>query len=243
MPGSGQLVYRVYRWFWTGIDWIYPPYCGGCQNQGARWCLECQSKTTLASASPVCPLCGVPQSVGVECLNCRTAAPRYNALRAWAVYKGPVRQAIHRLKYKRNLGLGEVFGRRLMDCLLELQWHIDMVIPVPLGIARFAQRGYNQASLLARPVAWGLRLDYLPQALQRVRETRSQVELSAKERKRNVSGAFRAERKHVEGHKILVIDDVATSGATIDACATALLEAGASQVFGLTLARAGLDQK
>jgi competence protein ComFC len=240
MPGSGQLVYHVYRWFWTGIDWIYPPHCGGCQNQGARWCLECQSKTTLTSASPVCPLCGVPQSLGADCQNCRAAAPHYNALRAWAVYKGPVRQAIHTLKYKRNLGLGDVFGRRLMDCVLEQHWQIDMVIPVPLGIARLAQRGYNQASLLARPVASGLHLDYLPQTLQRVRETRSQVDLSAKERKRNVSGAFHAERKHVEGRRILVIDDVATSGATIDACAAALLEAGASQVFGLTLARAVL---
>jgi competence protein ComFC len=243
MPVSGQLVYRVNRWFWTGIDWIYPPHCGGCQIQGARWCLDCQSQTTLTSATPVCPLCGVPQSTGVACQNCRSAPPHYNALRAWAVYKGPVRQAIHGLKYKRNVGLGEVFGRQLMDRVVELQWHIDGVIPVPLGIARLAQRGYNQASLLARPVAWGLRLDYLPLTLQRVRETRSQVDLSAIERKRNVVGAFRADRKHVEGRRILVIDDVATSGATIDACATALLEAGASEVFGLTLARAVFTQK
>ena len=168
--------------------------------------------------------------------------PHFDALRAWAVYKGPVRQAIHRLKYKRNIGLGEVFGRRLMDCMLKLRWQVDAIIPVPLGIARLAQRGYNQASLLARPVAWGLGLDYLPQALQRVRETRSQVDLSVLERKRNVTGAFHARCDQVRGRRILVIDDVATSGATIDACAAALLEGGAVQVYGLTLARAVSSQ-
>ena len=238
MPFRGQVVYRLNRWLWTGIDWLYPPHCGGCQNQGARWCLECQSKTELISTSLVCSRCGIPQTEAGLCNNCQAGLPHFNELRAWAVYKGPVRQAVHRLKYKRNIGLGEVFGRRLMECVLNLHWQVDAVIPVPLGIARLAQRGYNQASLLARPVAWGLGLDYIPQALQRVRETRSQVELSLLERKRNVIGAFHAKRDQVKGRRILVIDDVATSGATIDACAAALLEGGAAYVYGLTLARA-----
>jgi competence protein ComFC len=238
MPFRGQVVYRLNRWLWTGIDWLYPPHCGGCQNQGARWCSDCQSKTELISTSPVCLICGIPQNGAVLCHNCQTVLPHFNALRAWAVYKGPVRQAVHRLKYKRNIGLGEVFGRRLMDCMLNLHWQVDAIIPVPLGVARLAQRGYNQASLLARPVAWGLGLDYLPQALLRVRETRSQVDLSVQERRQNVTGAFNACHDQVKGRKIVVIDDVATSGATIDACAAALLDAGAVEVYGLTLTRA-----
>jgi ComF family protein len=129
-----------------------------------------------------------------------------------------------------------------MDCLQNLHWQVDTVIPVPLGIARFAERGYNQASLLARPLAWGLGLDFLPGVLSRVRETRSQVDLTGAERKLNVKGAFQANRDLIAGRKILIIDDVATSGATIDACATALLEGGACQVYGLTLARAVLGQ-
>ena len=242
MPFRGQVVYRLNRWLWTGIDWLYPPHCGCCQNQGARWCFECQSKTELTSTLLVCPRCGAPQSTETLCNSCRLVAPHYDVLRAWAVYKGTVRQAIHRLKYKRNIGLGEVFGHLLMEYTLNLHWQVDTVIPVPLGIDRLAQRGYNQASLLARPVASGLDLDYLPKALNRVRETRSQVDLSAVERKNNVFGAFRASSSDVVGRRILVIDDVATSGATIDACAAALLEGGAAKVYGLTLARARLGQ-
>jgi competence protein ComFC len=238
MPLRGQLVYRLNRWLWTGIDWLYPPRCGGCQNQGARWCLECQSHTELISSKIICPCCGIPQKSAEICNNCQAVRPHYHALRAWAIFKGPVRQAIHRLKYRRNISLGEVFGRRLMDSVQDFHWQVDAVLPVPLGIARLAQRGYNQASLLAHPVAWGLGLEYLPHALQRVRETRSQVDLSVIERKRNVSGAFQANRDQVEGRSVLVIDDVATSGATMDACAAALLEGGAAQVYGLTLARA-----
>jgi competence protein ComFC len=242
MPFRGQLVYRLNRWLWTGLDWLYPPCCGGCQNRGARWCLECQSKTELISQLTVCPRCGVPQNEADFCNNCQSSSPHFMALRAWAIYKGPVRQAVHRLKYKGDLGLGEVFGHLLMDYLRNLHWHIDTVIPVPLGVERLAQRGYNQASLLARPVAWGLGLDYLPEALKRVRETRSQVDLSAVERKRNVLGAFRASRDQVAGRRVLVVDDVATSGATIDSCAAALRGEGAIEVYGLTLARAVIGQ-
>ncbi len=242
MPFRGQLVYQINRLIWTGIDWLYPPRCGGCQSQGARWCLDCQNKTELTSNRTVCPCCGAPQETALLCETCRRVPPHFRALRAWAVYKGPVRQAIHRLKYKRNIGLGEVFGRRLMDYLLNLHWQVDAVIPVPLGVDRLAQRGYNQAALLAYPVAWGMGLDFIPEALQRVRETRSQVDLSAVERKQNVLGAFCASHDRVAGRKLLIIDDVATSGATIDACAAALLEGGASEVYGLTLARAVLGQ-
>lgn len=243
MPFRGQVVYRLKRWLWTGIDWLYPPHCGGCQNQGARWCLECQAKTELIAKLTVCPTCGVPQSTADICKNCQINPPHFTALRAWAVYTGPVRQAVHSLKYKRNIGLGEVFGRRLMDCLVSLQWQVDGIVPVPLGIARLAQRGYNQATLLASPLAANLGLDFFPSGLQRVRETQSQVDLTAAERKKNVSGAFHANHTQVVGRKILVVDDVATSGATIDACAEALIASGASQVFGLTLARAVIGHK
>jgi ComF family protein len=141
------------------------------------------------------------------------------------------------LKYKRNISLGEFMGRKLIECLSHLDWQIDLVTPVPLGIARFAERGYNQASLLARPVALGVGATFCPQGLSRVRETRSQVNLSAAERQANVIGAFLAKASLVKGRHVLVVDDVTTTGATLDACAAALWSGGAVTVYALTLAR------
>jgi len=159
-------------------------------------------------------------------------------LRSWAVFAGPVRRALHRLKYRRDVALGEALARPLIDMLRTLRWPVDLVVPVPLGLARLAQRGYNQSALLAKPLALACGLAYQPQALRRARETRSQVGLSAASRRENVSGAFQADRQSVSGKVILVMDDVATSGATLDACASALLQAEARRVYCLTLARA-----
>jgi ComF family protein len=124
--------------------------------------------------------------------------------------------------------------------LENLQWNVDVIAPVPLGLARLAQRGYNQSALVAKPLALALGVRYYPLALRRSRETHSQVGLSAVQRKENVKGAFEAKFNLVTGRSILVVDDVTTSGATLDACAAALFEAGARQVYGLTLARAVL---
>ncbi|MGE5224806.1 MAG: ComF family protein [Omnitrophica WOR_2 bacterium] len=126
----------------------------------------------------------------------------------------------------------------MINSLNQLKWKIDVVVPVPLGVARLAERGYNQAALLARPVSLGMGLSYSSKALFRIRETRSQVELKASERKSNVKGAFQARSELVDGKHVLVIDDVATTGSTLGECARALLEAGAAQVVGFTLARA-----
>jgi ComF family protein len=119
------------------------------------------------------------------------------------------------------------------------KWEIDLVTPVPLGLARLAERGYNQSSLLARPLSLAMNIPYRPQILTRARETRPQVGLTAAERWVNVSGAFLAQTYGVTGRNVLVIDDVTTTGSTLEACAQALFTAGARQVYGLTFARAG----
>jgi ComF family protein len=142
------------------------------------------------------------------------------------------------MKYRRDLSLGEILARPLVELLEDLDWPVELVVPVPLGVARLRERGYNQATLLARPLALGCGISFRPQALSRVRETRSQVGLSIAQRRENVSGAFQARTGWVSGRNVLVVDDVATSSATLDACASALLSAGAARVYGLTLARA-----
>lgn len=136
--------------------------------------------------------------------------------------------------------MGEMLARHLIDLAASLPWQIDLVTPVPQGLDRKAERGYNQAALLAWPVALAFGWQYRPRALKKIRATRTQVGLSREQRWENVSNAFWADPRMVQGKQILVIDDVTTSGATLDCCAASLIKAGAGAVFGLTLARAGI---
>ncbi|MEN8240689.1 MAG: phosphoribosyltransferase family protein [Chloroflexota bacterium] len=115
---------------------------------------------------------------------------------------------------------------------------LDMIVPVPLGPKRLKERGYNQAYLLAEAYANRLAIECNQHALRRIRETRTQVGLSIVQRQQNVTGAFKAESKEVSGKRVLLIDDILTTGATLNACAVALKQAGADRVFSLTLAHA-----
>jgi ComF family protein len=230
-------LYQIYRWLWESLDWLYPPKCGGCSIPGTRWCRYCQEGVVRISP-PLCPRCGQSQTAETICQNCRVNLPSFRMLRSWAVFEGPIRQALHRLKYRHDLGLGEILSRPLMEILQGLAWPINVVAPVPLSIARQSQRGYNQAALLARPLALATGLAYRPKAIQRVRDTVTQVGLSLEQRRQNVSDAFQACSEVVYGKTVLLVDDVATTGATLDACTNAILLQGASEVYCLTVARA-----
>jgi competence protein ComFC len=235
--------YRMYRLLWSAVDWLYPPYCGGCETASERWCNDCQSKTTPIDFK-ICSICGDflleddPSRETGLCLNCRTSPPLFHSARSYAVFGGPLRKAIHRFKYRQDLGLGEVLSRYLVMALESLNWPVDLVIPVPLSPKRMKERGYNQSSLLARPVAYAFGVQFASSAVQRVRETRSQVGLSAAQRAENLKEAFSANQATVKGKTVLVIDDVMTTGVTLRNCAHALFQSGARDVFGLTLARA-----
>ncbi len=173
------------------------------------------------------------------CRRCREHPPAFEQLRSWALFEGPVRAALHRIKYRRDLPLADALAASLVGLYRStLQWHLDMVVPVPLSARRRRERGYNQASLFAFPLALALRLPYRPAALERRRHTRSQVDLSWRERQQNVAGAFQAHPAAVSGKSILLVDDVATTGATLNACAAALQAGGARSVYALTVARA-----
>jgi len=229
--------YRLYRWFWKGIDLLFPPSCAGCNVPGTRWCQGCHQKISLIEP-PYCVICGQNLPAPGICSHCKENPPRINGIRSWALFTGPIRNALHRLKYQRDIGLGDVFTKSLIKVLQNSTWQVDLIIPVPLGIAREKERGYNQASLIAKPIALRMKIPYLPKAVVRTKETLSQVELTREQRKENVAGAFQAHPGDVLDKKVLIVDDVATSGSTLDSCADALFRAGAVNVYGLTLARA-----
>lgn len=229
---------RLYDVSWKVLDLLFPPRCGGCKRWGTRWCDSCQEEVQVIGEEG-CPRCGEPHPGGSARLyvRCQTEKQYFDTLRSWAYFKGPVKEAVYELKYHHNIGLGERLAKELVKLIESLRWKCDMVIPLPLGSERLKERGYNQAMLLAGPIAWDLHLPLQRQAVKRVKETQSQVGLSRRQRIGNVRQAFDAEPLYVTGKQILLVDDVVTTGATINACAKALKDAKAESVYGLTLAR------
>ncbi len=136
------------------------------------------------------------------------------------------------------MGIGDALARQMTGFIQSLNLNVDMLIPVPLGKKRLRERGYNQVALVARPLAYELGLQYAPQGLWKSRETRSQVGLNVSQRRENVSKAYQADGKVVKRRSVLLMDDVATTGSTIQSSAEALLSAGALEVYAVTIARA-----
>lgn len=150
-----------------------------------------------------------------------------------------MRKALHTLKYGRNHGgFGHALAAHTAPYYLSLGWQADLMLPVPLSQTRLKERGYNQVAQVCEPLSDLVGCRYAPQALQRTRHTETQVGKNRLARKENVQGAFRAIPAMVSGQSVVIMDDVATTGATLVAASSALLEAGAAQVYAYTLARA-----
>jgi competence protein ComFC len=238
VAAQGNIRYQLYQRIWGFLDYFYPPICASCGKPGSRWCSACEGGSVRMTTA-VCKICGIDIDRDKEstCINCVENRPKFDALRSWGGYCGALRQAIHKLKYRRDIGLGERLSRLLIEILDGLNWPVDMIVPVPLSVARYHSRGYNQSALLAKPISLARRIPYKPDALVRIRDTQTQVNLHLDQRRENVKGAFISEYSLVMGRIVLLVDDVATSGATLDACANALLLSGANRVYALTLAR------
>jgi competence protein ComFC len=232
--------YRLYRWAWAGLDMVYPPHCSGCGKPGSRWCEACQSEMHWV-LPPFCDCCGKSNSHPGLCAACQAELPPYAAVRSVAVFDGALREALHRLKYAGDIPLAEALACHLIELYRRQPWEVDLVVPVPSGVTHRAQRGYNQAALLAWPLALACNLSYRPNALNKARETRSQVGLNFAERHENIAGAFQADPRIVTGKSVMIVDDITTSGATLHNCAASLLSSGCERVYGLTLARTAYE--
>lgn len=199
---------------WAGLAPIVPPVCASCGDPLASWRL-----ISLAES---------------RCARCRRRSSHVIRTRAIGVYEGSLRSIIHALKYDGRRSVARPLADAMRRHGADVLEGADLCVPVPLHPLRRYSRGFNQAEELA----WHLRVP-AARALQRVRRTRSQAELPEARRHANVRGAFRARRRvDVKGLVVVLVDDVSTTGATLDACAQALLEAGAAEVRGLTAAKA-----
>lgn len=152
-----------------------------------------------------------------------------------------MRQAIHEFKYQDRTELAIPLADIMVSSWREGHFPVDCMIPVPLHPRRLRERGYNQAALITERLAEKVGLPVLGETLVRSRMTASQTTLGASERRKNVEGAFRVRSNAVKGRSVLLVDDVRTTGATLEACADALREAGVVGVYAMTLARAGFD--
>jgi ComF family protein len=232
------------------LDLILPSSCAYCSSPIEDsavpfFCDTCWSDFSVLPG-PFCPSCGKPfgssaaliHSPNHECQDCRSRHPRFDQAVSVGYFEGSLREAIHQFKYRPCRALGTPLGT-WMSGNLQLLTFIDIIMPVPLHRSRLRQRGFNQALLLAEPLSVAGDLSLCFDNLWRIRPTRPQVELSGDERIKNVAGAFALRRpQDVSGRSVLLVDDVFTTGATLNECADVLKIAGASSVTALTLARA-----
>ena len=226
---------------------MFPPQAldgalkGASPPQSIGLSAEAWSKVAFI-AEPLCDGCGAPfeYDVGERCAACLAQPRAFARARAACLYDDASRDLILKFKHADRTDLSRLFSRWIGRAAADLLAEADAVAPVPLHRSRLLHRRYNQAAEIARPLARAHRLAYLPDALTRARRTDSQGGKSGSGRRRNVAGAFLvpdARRRQVEGRRILLIDDVLTTGSTVEACARALLKAGASAVDVAVVAR------
>jgi ComF family protein len=221
-PGS------LKAWIDAALDLLYPPHCGGCGCFGEGWlCPACQSRVRwLGSAGWLEAVPGADGQRGVL------------PVLSVAVFAPPLREAIHGFKYDGSPQLAGPFSLLMADAWRACGLRADLIVPVPLHPSRVRERGYNQSALLAQGVSRACAVPHAPNALRRIRYTEQQAHLSATARRANVHAAFVADGALVAGRRILLVDDVLTTGATLNECTGALVQAGARDVVALTLARA-----
>jgi len=231
-----KIINDIHNGFWQVMDWVFPPTCPGCGIEGELICEECESKI-VRLVGRQCKYCGLSVTGSDICGRCRDENHSYEAYRGYGYYTGVLRLAILRLKYQNDIGIARILASYLETLVLSNDWNFDIVVPVPLSAKKLEERGYNQASRLAKPLAALLGKVYKPDALVRLREVSSQVGLNKAARLENVKDAFRGNPKIAKGKSILLVDDVFTTGATLESAASELMMVGARKVYALTLAK------
>ena len=227
---------------------IFPPQCLGCKEilhpfNGQIFCASCNNKIKFISGS-ICSVCGTtfPDSPAEShlCGECLEKIPYFSFARAVFSYEEIILNAIHQFKYKRNMSIGETLASFMADFYFPDIDFTDysLIVPVPLHVKRLRERGFNQSLILARAIEGKRKIPVDFSLLKRHKFTLTQTGSNKKERKQNIKGAFEIRNpKKILGKNIILIDDVYTTGATVNECAKTLIKAGTRKVSVLTLAR------
>jgi ComF family protein len=230
------------------FQFLLPPQCHCCekflQERQQGICSDCLSEIHWIEP-PFCSVCGTPflskEILSHTCGACLSRRKYFTMARALGFYDGSLQEAIHRWKYERKTSLSRYFGRWMAEGLCR-HWDpnlFDLLIPVPLHPHRLRERGFNQAVLLVRELSRQTRIPFRKRILRKRKPTVPQVSLSGAEREKAVRGSFHVVgREEMEGKSILLVDDVYTTGATVNECSKVLLAGGAERVDVLTLAHA-----
>ena len=221
----------------AALDFLFPQKCLGCGKEGELLCRRCQLSLPRISP-PVCPKCGRPQPSGIMCPSCIGWQNNVDGIRAPFKFEGLMREAVHQLKYKNLRSLATPLAELLYNYLTHYPLPGEFLVPVPLHRKRLRERGYNQSLLLTYKLGKLLKVPVVDSCLARVSYVLPQAQTkSAAERFENVRGAFSCLNSQLHNTRVILIDDVSTSGATLDACASVLKLAGVLSVWGVTLTR------
>ena len=249
---------KLQRFASSVLAFLYPQRCLGCEAIIASEELFCQicEHAVYPLATPLCERCGAPFATGPDriCGRCFAQPPAFARARAWAYYESathtvqPLSAAIQRFKYGRNMSTGKLLAQLGAAHFPFATSAYDLILPVPLHLHRLRWRGFNQSLLLAQAIGKSYQVRVDPFLLSRTKPTLPQTQLTESERKSNVRGAFcvmtqnrynkQNSQNSVRRKRVLVVDDVYTSGATVEECARVLYKSGASEVDVFTLARA-----
>jgi ComF family protein len=233
----------IYTTLWEVADWLFPPLCSGCGKSGFRFCPDFEATIIKRRSAHSHRRSIIVNNAGFHRSSQGTLEGIHN-IGSFAEFSGPLRKAIHHLKYQPDAALADYFSGLLAVFLQEdLKWDFELVSSIPLSQARQKSRGFNQVNLIAIPLALRLERRFASRLIKRIRETESQVGKTAQERQINVRGAFQADPCIAQKKSILILDDVVTTGSTMKACMEALQEAGASRVYGLSLAKTPIKQQ
>jgi ComF family protein len=228
-------------------DIIFPPKCIGCgvvfDGNNSHFCGHCFAKINFIK-SPLCHCCGIPYLGDEEsnhlCGNCISTKPHFISARAVGQFDGVLLDAIHQFKYRGNIAIGKALGELMAENeypSLNIKEY-SLIIPVPLHLKRLKERGFNQSAILAKTLAKKFRMPLDITSFKRCAYTEPQVRLKKQEREANVKGAFEVtDRRKIAGQKVILVDDVYTTGNTVKECARMLVKNKAEQVAVLTLAR------